>query len=99
MSNHLPKRIGRYEVARLLGEGALGPAYLAHDPLVDRPVLVKLLTIGDVDLARRGESAARAAAVLRHPNLVTIYEIGQHEGWPFIAMEYVDGESLGDIMA
>jgi serine/threonine protein kinase len=99
MSKDLPSRIGRYEIAKLLGYGRLGPVYLALDPNVDREVAVKVLAIDDVDLAGQATSAARAAAALSHPNILTVYEIGTHDGRPFIAMEYVDGETLGDVIA
>src|SRR5688572_3135003 len=99
MSKPLPSRIGRYDISKLLGYGRLGPVYLGVDPNLDRQVAVKVLAIDDVELAKQGASAARAAASLSHPNIVRVYEIGDHDGRSFIAMEYVDGETLGDVIA
>ncbi len=90
-------RLGRYEVRSKLGEGGMGEVYLARDTQLDRDIALKILT---ADLARdqqrlhRFLQEARAAAALSHPNIAHIYEIGEAEGTQFIAMEYVEGESL-----
>ena len=91
-----PVSIGRYEVKRLLGRGGMSEVYLARDPMLERDIAVKL--IGgelDSDVARRRlVREASAAGRLRHPNIVTIFDAGEHGGQPYIAMEYVPGETL-----
>jgi serine/threonine protein kinase len=92
--------IGRYEIVRLLGRGGNGDVYLAHDPVLDRDVAVKLIR-GDFDDSvahTRLVLEARAAGRLRHPNIVTIFDVGEHEGHPYIAMEHVPGETLRSII-
>ena len=90
-------RLGRYEIRSLLGSGGMGEVYLAYDTSLRRQVAVKLLpaefTQNKVRLARF-EREAYAASALNHPNILTIYEIGDQDGHHFIATEYVEGESL-----
>ena len=96
------QRIGHYEIKRLLGEGGMGEVYLAEDVRLGRPVALKLLPpqfTADPDRVRRFEQEARAASALNHPNIVTIYEIGQTDSAHFIATEFVDGETLRDRLA
>ena len=92
----LPERIGRFEVERLLGRGGMGDVYLARDPVIERPVAIKLIGNGveNETARRRLVREARTAGRLRHPNIVTIFESGEHEQQPYIAMEYVPGETL-----
>ncbi|MEK6629557.1 MAG: protein kinase [Acidobacteriota bacterium] len=93
--------IGRYQVVRRLGSGGMGSVYLARDPELDRAVAIKLVKddlTDDPELRERFSREARSAARLRHPNIITIFDIGEHEGRPFIAMEYLPGESLADII-
>lgn len=99
--SEIPRTFGRYEVLRLLGRGAVGEVYLARDPVLGREVAVKTLSglaalpVKDQEEARaRFLREARAAAVLSHPNIVTIHDVGQLDGTPFIAMEYLKGTSL-----
>ena len=90
-------RLGRYEIRSLLGAGGMGEVYLAHDPTLRRAVALKLLpsdAAHDRDRLRRFEQEAHAASSLNHPNILTIHEIGVHDGTPFVATEFVDGESL-----
>jgi len=90
-------RIGAYDVVSLLGRGGMGEVYLAHDSRLGRKVAVKLLRpalTGRADLTRRFEQEARAASSLNHPNIVTIYEIGEFDGRRFLAMEFVEGQQL-----
>ena len=92
--------IGRYHVARLLGRGGMAEVYLARDPVLDREVAVKLIA-GPMDEntgRRRLIREARAAGRLQHPNIVTIFDAGEHEGRPYIAMEYVSGETLRSLI-
>ena len=90
-------RLGRYDVQSLLGEGGMGEVYLAHDTSLGREVALKVLpsdAARDHDRLRRFEREAHAASSLNHPNILTIYEIGAHDGTPFVATELVEGESL-----
>ena len=90
-------RLGRYDVRSLLGAGGMGEVYLAQDPTLHRAVALKLLpsdAAHDRDRLRRFEQEAHAASSLNHPNILTIYEVGVHDGMPFVATEFVDGESL-----
>jgi serine/threonine-protein kinase len=95
-----PISIGRYQVVRLIGRGGMGDVYLARDPVLDRDVAVKLIS-EDVDTPRSRQrlvQEARAAGRLQHPNIVTVFDAGEHEDQPFIAMEYVRGETLGRLI-
>lgn len=96
----VPERIGRFVVTRLLGRGGMGHVYLTRDPVIDRPVAVKLIGSGleDDRGRRRLLREARTAGRLLHPNIVTIFEAGEFDGRTFIAMEYVPGETLGSII-
>jgi serine/threonine protein kinase len=95
-----PGRIGRYEILRKLGAGAMGVVYAAHDPELQRELAVKLLRrecFRSTELELAGERLRREAQVaarLAHPNVVTIYDVGSHEGSVYVAMERVDGPSL-----
>ena len=95
-----PPKIGRYLVLRTLGRGALGTVYLANDPLIDRAVAVKVLGEWfDSDEGReRFIREARAAARLMHRNIVTIFDVADHEGQLFIAMEYIQGQTLRELI-
>ena len=89
--------LGRYEIRSLIGVGGMGEVYLAQDTQLRRPVGLKLLPANftqDEDRLRRFEQEAYAASGLNHPNILTIYEIGQIESTRFMAMEYVEGETL-----
>jgi eukaryotic-like serine/threonine-protein kinase len=93
---------GRYEVRRPLGHGAMAVVDLAHDTELDRPVALKRLAENlarDDDRRRRFLREARLAARLTHPNVVRVYDVGEDDGRPFIAMEYVDGETLSELVA
>jgi predicted Ser/Thr protein kinase len=91
------ERLGKFEVVRLLGRGAMGEVYLGRDPMLGREVALKVITAGTVfgeEAQARFEREARAAALLNHPHIVTVYEFGEDEGLHYLAMEYVHGEEL-----
>src|ERR687890_679416 len=90
-------QFGRYEIRSPIGAGGMGEVYLAHDAQLDRPVALKLLPSDftrDEDRLRRFQQEARATSALNHPNILTIYEIGESEGTHFIATEFIDGTTL-----
>jgi formylglycine-generating enzyme required for sulfatase activity/tetratricopeptide (TPR) repeat protein/predicted Ser/Thr protein kinase len=90
--------IGRYQVVSRLGEGGMGTLYLVWDPVLERQIAIKLLRGDDDDLRKRFAREARSVARLRHPNIVTIYDVGDHEGQPFIAMEYIQGQTMAELV-
>jgi eukaryotic-like serine/threonine-protein kinase len=98
-----PTRVAeRYELVRPLGHGAMATVDLVHDVELDRPVALKRLAENlarDEDLRRRFVREARLAARLSHPNVVRIFDVGEDGGRPFIAMEYVEGETLAELLA
>src|SRR5947207_13220686 len=90
-------KLGRYEIRSKLGEGGMGEVYLAQDSKLDRTVAVKVLPADlahDQSRMRRFVQEARTASSLSHPNVAHIYEIEEIDGVHFIAMEYIDGETL-----
>ncbi len=93
--------LGKYEIIAEIGRGAMGAVYKARDPLIDRLVALKTITGGpsaQTNLLDRFYQEARSAGALQHPNIVTIYELGHEKNTPFIAMEYLEGESLDRII-
>ncbi len=95
------KRFGRFEIQRVLGRGGMGTVHLAEDPLIGRTVAIKEIRVDPVDdeneraeLEARFRLEFRSAGKLSHPNIVTVYDVGQGAGSYFIAMEYVEGMSL-----
>jgi len=99
-----PERIGRFEIRRPVGTGGMGHVYAAWDPVLQREVAVKLLrrdrvrpehlAVASEQLRREAQSAAR----LTHPNVVAIFDVGEHDGTAYVAMELVDGPSLATWM-
>lgn len=93
---------GRYEVRDVLGFGATAEVCDGWDTRLKRPVAIKLLRRGlssQADIRQRFEIEARAAAALNHPNIVRVYDIGNHNETPFIVMERLPGDTLGDQIA
>ena len=98
MSSALPQTIGRYPVLEKLGEGGMGVVYAAMDDRLDRRIAIKTIRSSrDESLRERFWREARAAAAVSHPNVCPIYEVGEaDDGTLFLAMELLEGESLGD---
>jgi len=95
------KKLGKFEIIEKVGQGAMGVVYKARDPFIDRIVALKTLTTGladDANLLKRFYSEARSAGGLQHPNIVTIYELGHEGDTPFIAMQFLSGESLDKLL-
>jgi serine/threonine-protein kinase len=98
----LTGRIGKYEILRPLGRGAMGMVYLAHDTILERDVALKVMVAqiaSDPELKGRFEREAKAVAKMTHPNVVMVFDLGYHtDGSPFIAMELLKGEDLHHAM-
>src|SRR5690242_16642798 len=95
-------RVGRYTVLELLGEGAMGCVYAAHDPELDRRIALKLVRAERVSDARtraRVSREARAMAKVSHPNVVAVFDAGEDDAGVFIAMELVTGVTLAEWLA
>ncbi len=93
-----PDEFGEYRLVRLLGFGAMGQVYLAHDLLLDRPVAVKFVHAAEDPAARaRVIEEARAIARLAHPNVVAIYRVAEVDGHPYLVSEYVRGRTLDQL--
>jgi serine/threonine protein kinase/dipeptidyl aminopeptidase/acylaminoacyl peptidase len=93
--------IGRYEVKRKIGVGGMGEVYLAFDPELNREVAVKVLLpefCSNTERVNRFKLEAKAASALNHPNIITIYEVGSHQGTLYIATEYIKGETLRSLI-
>src|SRR5882724_6980128 len=94
-------RLGSYEIISPLGSGGMGEVYLAEDTRLHRKVALKILPAdlaSNKDRMRRFEQEAQAAAALNHPNIAHIYEIGEDGGTHFIAMEFIDGVTLRELI-
>lgn len=96
-------QVGRYKVLSELGQGAMGVVYKARDPLIDRIVAIKTINLGltldeKEEYEGRFYQEAKAAGRLSHPNIVTIYDVGKNDEIAYIAMEFLEGRELRDIM-
>src|SRR5438128_12132057 len=97
MAVALGTQLGPFEILSPLGAGGMGEVYRARDCRLGREVALKVLPAAfsaDEDRLRRFEQEARAAGMLNHPNILTIFEIGTHEGAPYIVSELLEGEEL-----
>ena len=91
----------RYEIIRTIGEGGMANVYLAIDTILDRKVAVKVLRgdlATDEKFVRRFQREANAASRLNHPNIVEIYDVGEDDGMYYIVMEYVEGQTLKNLI-
>jgi serine/threonine protein kinase len=91
--------LGRYEIRSKIGEGGMGEVYRARDEKLNREVAIKVLPASfsqDADRLRRFEQEAKAAGTLNHPNVLAVYDVGTHEGAPYVVSELLEGETLRD---
>lgn len=101
-TNPVGSQIGEYTVQKELGRGGMGVVYKAVHRQLGRDVALKMILLGDhsgADTIDRFLTEAQAIAKLQHPNIVQIFDVGQHEGLPFFSLEYVDGACLGDAIS
>ena len=101
MSTQLRDSFAHYKIRSQIGSGGMGDVYLADDTKLDRKVAIKFLHekfSKDEDLLNRFIQEAKAASALNHPNILTVYEIGEHEGRHYISAEYIDGKTLRERM-
>jgi len=90
-------KLGPYEILGQIGAGGMGEVWRAKDPRLGRDVAIKVLPTSfsqDADRLRRFEQEARAAGVLNHPNITAVYDIGTHDGAPYVVQELLEGETL-----
>src|SRR5437867_2362585 len=90
-------KLGDYEIQSLLGSGGMGEVYRARDPRLERQVAIKVLPrflSADPDRLRRFEQEARALGALNHPNILAVFQMGTHEGVPYLVSELLDGLTL-----
>jgi WD40 repeat protein/serine/threonine protein kinase/formylglycine-generating enzyme required for sulfatase activity len=95
----LPQHFGRYEIIRLLGQGAMGAVYLAYDPSLQRQIAMKIPKFTDAtspDMSERFLREARSAAQLRHANICPVYDVGRIDGVHYITMAYIEGRTLAE---
>src|SRR2546425_9899252 len=91
------RKLGRYEIRSKIGAGGMGEVYRARDEKLNRDVAIKVLPASlsqDSDRLLRFEQEAQAAGALNHPNILAVYDVGMHDGSPYIVSELLEGESL-----
>src|SRR5690242_17870705 len=98
MALRRPVRIGKYDVIDVLGRGGMGVVYKATDPVLGRSVAIKMMTTSDYvdnpEMLQRFYREAQSTGNLHHRNIVTVYELGDQDGSPYLVMEYLEGHSL-----
>ena len=97
----VPERVGKYVIVREVGRGSTGTVYLSHDPYYGRDVAIKFLHASlceDDEYRARFMREARASGGMSHPNIVTVHDVGEVDGRPYMAMELLDGEPLADLL-
>src|SRR5262245_61243057 len=90
-------KLGRYEIRSLIGAGGMGEVYRARDEKLHREVAVKVLPseyTADKDRLARFEQEAQAAGALNHPNILAVYDVGAHDGSPYVVSELLEGQTL-----
>src|SRR4249920_3632883 len=105
LGDQMPANIGRYKVLESLGFGAMGAVYKAYDPVIKRYLAIKTIRL---DIPRQSPQyrsfidrfyhEARISGTLSHPNIVTLFDIGEEGGIPYLAMEFVDGKTVADLV-
>src|SRR5688572_14207723 len=100
-----PERLGKYPLTGVLGKGAMGVVYKGFDPVINRSVAIKTIhksligqDVSGSSTTARFKNEARAVGRLSHPNIVAIYEYGEDDNTAYIAMEYVEGRTLSQIL-
>lgn len=99
--NLIGKTLGKYQVLEEIGRGGMGAVYKGYDPYLSRPVAIKVLAphlVWEQEFVTRFLQEARAAACLQHPNIVTIFDVGEQDGVYYTVMEYVDGRPLNEMV-
>src|SRR5215471_3069811 len=94
-------RLGPYKIEALIGAGGMGEVYRAIDTRLNRGVAIKILCsdlTAEPDAMQRFEREAHAASALNDPHICTIYDVGEHEGWQFLVMELLEGQTLKQYM-
>lgn len=102
MDQDQPLTIGKYEILSVIGKGGMGVVYLAQDPMMGRRVAIKTVThnlSADAGMLQRFYGEAEKMGMLRHDNIITVYHLGEHNGFPYIVMEYVEGDPLDLLIA
>jgi len=95
------EEVGRYQVDQMVGEGAMARVFKAYDPKIDRTLAIKLLKshlLTDEEYRVRFFREAKGAGILSHPNIVTVFDVGEEDNHPFLAMEWVEGTTLADVL-
>ena len=101
MVHGIPTKIGKYEVLEVIGRGGMGTVYKARDPLIGRLVAIKMLTgaySDNPDLLKRFYREVQSTGSLQHPNIVTVYDLGDQDGIPYFVMEYLEGVSANVVI-
>ena len=95
-------KVGRYEIRSKIGEGGMGEVYRARDEKLNRDVAIKVLPVSfaeNHDRLLRFEQEAQAAGTLSHPNILAIFDLGMHEGAPYVVSELLEGQRFRDLLS